>query len=144
MTCLLLVFSSCGKDLLEETVVSNISNAYLNTAKGYEDGVRAAYSTLRYFYGTQQGLTLTEYGTDIYATGADGGYKGFHFYDAQLQPTVDYLTNTWDELYRGINTCNAIIGKAETVTGLSAATLKLRVAEAKFLRAHSSPTIWWS
>lgn len=136
MTCLLLVFSSCGKDLLEETVVSNISNAYLNTAKGYEDGVRAAYSTLRYFYGTQQGLTLTEYGTDIYATGADGGYKGFHFYDAQLQPTVDYLTNTWDELYRGINTCNAIIGKAETVTGIAAATLKLRVAEAKFLRAH--------
>lgn len=136
MTCLILVFSSCGKDLLEETVISNISNAYLNTGPGYEDGVRAAYSSLRFFYGTQQGLTLTEYGTDIYATGADGGYKGFHFYDAQLQPTVDYLTNTWDELYRGINTCNAIIGKAETVTGLSAATIKLRVAEAKFLRAH--------
>jgi starch-binding outer membrane protein, SusD/RagB family len=133
----MLFFSvSCGKDVLEETVISNIGNDYMNTPKGFEDAVRAAYSTLRYFYGTQQGLTLTEYGTDIYATGADGSYKGFHFYDAQLQPTVDYLINTWDELYRGINTCNAIIDRSANVTGLADATKKLRVAEAKFLRAH--------
>ncbi len=136
MACLMLTFFSCGEDFLDEEVISNIGNDYMNTPKGYEDAVRAAYSTLRYYYGTQQGLTLTEYGTDIYATGADGGYKGFHFYDAQLQPTVDYLINTWDELYRGINTCNAIIGRAANVTGLPEATKKLRVAEAKFLRAH--------
>ncbi len=136
MAGLLLTSFSCGKDLLDEEVISNIGNDYMNTPKGYEDAVRAAYSTLRYFYGTQQGLTLTEYGTDIYATGADGGYKGFHFYDAQLQPTVDYLINTWDELYRGINTCNAIIERAPNVAGLSDAVKKLRVAEAKFLRAH--------
>ncbi len=136
LACLMLSFFSCGKDILQETVISNIGNDYLNTAKGFEDGVRAAYSSLRFFYGTQQGLTLTEYGTDIYATGADGAYKGFHFYDAQLQPTVDYLINTWDELYRGINTCNAVIDRAVEVKGLSDAIKKLRVAEAKFLRAH--------
>ncbi|MEP7267141.1 MAG: RagB/SusD family nutrient uptake outer membrane protein [Saprospiraceae bacterium] len=136
MACLLFSFFSCGKDLLQETVVSNIGNDYINTPKGFEDAVRAAYSSLRFFYGTQQGLTLTEYGTDIYATGADGGYKGFHFYDAQLQPTVDYLINTWDELYRGINTCNAIIDRAANVVGVPDVTKKLRVAEAKFLRAH--------
>jgi len=136
MACLMLTFFSCGKDILDEEVISNIGNDYMNTPKGFEDAVRAAYSTLRYYYGTQQGLTLTEYGTDIYATGADGGYKGFHFYDAQLQPTVDYIINTWDELYRGINTCNAIIERASQVTGLPDATKKLRVAEAKFLRAH--------
>lgn len=131
-----LLFSgfSC-KDLLKEEIISGIGNDYINTPKGFEDAVNAAYSTLRYFYATQQGLTLTEYGTDIYATGADGGYKGFHFYDTQLNPTVDYLANTWDELYRGINTCNAIIGRAPEST-VSEATKKVRVAEAKFLRAQ--------
>lgn len=131
---MLMATQSC-KDLLDETVVSGIGNDYMNTPKGFEDAVKAAYSSLRYFYGSQQGLTLTEYGTDIYATGADGGYKGFHFYDTQMQPTVDYLINTWDELYRGINTCNAIIDRAPKAT-VSDAIKKLRVAEAKFLRAH--------
>ncbi len=131
---MLLTTQSC-KDLLDEKVVSGIPNDYMNTTKGFEDAVKSAYSSLRYFYGTQQGLTLTEYGTDIYATGADGGYKGFHFYDTQMQPTVDYLINTWDELYRGINTCNAVIERAPKAA-VTDAIKKLRVAEAKFLRAH--------
>jgi starch-binding outer membrane protein, SusD/RagB family len=134
VVALLFTTQSC-KDILNETVVSGIGNAYINTPKGFEDAVKSAYSSLRYYYGTQQGLTLTEYGTDIYATGADGGYKGFHFYDTQLQPTVDYLGNTWDELYRGINTCNAVIERAPEAT-VTDAVKKLRVAEAKFLRAH--------
>jgi starch-binding outer membrane protein, SusD/RagB family len=133
---LLLISTSC-QDLLKETVISNIGNDYMNTAKGFEDATKAAYSSLRTFYGTQLGLTFTEYGTDIYATGADGSYKGFHFYDTQIQPTIDYLAILWDESYRGINTCNAIIGRAGTaITGITEATKKLRVAEAKFLRAH--------
>lgn len=131
---MLMLTQSC-KDILDETVISGIGNDYMNTPKGFEDGVKAAYSSLRYYYGTQQGLTLTEYGTDIYATGADGGYKGFHFYDTQLNPTVDYLINTWDELYRGVNTCNAVIGRAPKVN-ISDAVKKQRIAEAKFLRAH--------
>ncbi len=134
VVALLFTSQSC-KDILDETVVSGIGNDYINTPKGFEDAVKSAYSSLRYYYGTQQGLTMTEYGTDIYATGADGGYKGFHFYDTQLQPTVDYLGNTWDELYRGINTCNAVIDRAPAAT-VTEAIKKLRVAEAKFLRAH--------
>ncbi len=132
----LLFMSTSCKDLLKEEVISNIGNDYMNTAKGFEDATKAAYSSLRTFYGTQLGLTFTEYGTDIYATGADGGYKGFHFYDNQIQPTVDYLAIFWDEMYRGINTCNAVIERAAKVAGVSDATKKLRVAEVKFLRAH--------
>lgn len=132
----LLLWSTSCQDILKEEVISNIGNDYMNTAKGFEDATKAAYSSLRTFYGTQLGLTFTEYGTDIYATGADGGYKGFHFYDNQIQPTVNYLFQLWDEMYKGINTCNAIIERAAAVTGVSDATKKLRVAEAKFLRAH--------
>lgn len=130
---LMFVSQSC-KDVLKEEVISQIGNDYINTPKGFNDAVNAAYSTLRGWYGTQQGLTMTEYGTDIYATGADGGYKGFHFYDTQLNPSVDWLASVWDEMYRGINTCNAVIGRAPTATGISDAVKAQRVAECKFLR----------
>jgi hypothetical protein len=133
---LLALLSQSCKDLLDEKVISSIGNDYMNTSKGFEDAVKAAYSSLRTYYGTQQGLTVTEYGTDIYATGADGSYKGFHFYDTQLNPQVDYLAQVWDELYRGINTCNAIIDRAPNVPDVADAVKKQRVAEAKFLRAH--------
>jgi starch-binding outer membrane protein, SusD/RagB family len=132
---LLLVGQSCS-NVLEEKVISSIGNDYINTPKGFEDAARAAYAPLRAYYGTQQGLTMTEYGTDLYATGADGGYKGFHFYDTQLNSFVDFLANVWDELYRGINTCNAVIERAPAATGITDALKKQRVAEMKFLRAH--------
>ena len=135
LVAFMMVGQSC-EDVLKETGISNIGNDYINTGKGFEDAVKAAYSSLRNYYGTQQGLTLTEYGTDLFATGADGGYKGFHFYDAQLQPTVDYLAIIWDETYRGINTCNAVIERAPKVTGVTDAVKKQRIAEVKFLRAH--------
>ncbi len=139
MMSVMLASQSC-EDLLVEKVVSGIGNDYMNTPKGFEDAVKSAYSSLRNYYGTQPGLTITEYGTDIYATGADGSYKGFHFYDTQLQGGVgsasgDLLAALWDELYKGVNTCNAIIERAPKVT-LSEAVIKQRVAEAKFLRAH--------
>ncbi|SDE49609.1 RagB/SusD domain-containing protein [Dyadobacter soli] len=135
MAALMLAGQGC-KDVLDEKIISGVGTDYLNTPKGFEDGVKAAYSSLRFYYATQQGLTMSEFGTDIYATGADGGYKGFHFYDGQLNPTVDYLATTWDELYKGINTCNAVIERAPNVTGVADNIKKLRVAEAKFLRGH--------
>jgi starch-binding outer membrane protein, SusD/RagB family len=131
-----LCFSQSCESILDEKVISGIGNDYINTAKGFQDGVNAAYSPLRAYHATQPGLTLTEYGTDLYATGADGGYKGFHFYDAQLNPNVNYLQDIWDELYRGINTCNAVIERAPKVTGVTDAVKAARVAEVKFLRAY--------
>jgi starch-binding outer membrane protein, SusD/RagB family len=131
----MLVSQSC-KDVLKETVISSIGNAYIETPAGFNAAINSAYGALRGYYGTQMGLTVTEYGTDLYATGADGGYKGFHFYDAQLNSQVDWLKLIWDELYRGINTCNAVIERAPTATGLSDVLKKQRVAEMKYLRAH--------
>ncbi len=131
----MMVGQSC-EDVLKETVVSGISNDYISTPAGFNAAINSAYASLRGFYGTQMGLTVTEYGTDLYATGADGSYKGFHFYDAQLNSQVDWLKSIWDELYRGINTCNAVIERAPSATGITDAVKKQRVAEMKFLRAH--------
>jgi starch-binding outer membrane protein, SusD/RagB family len=135
-TLAFVMMSQSCKDVLKEDVISQIGNEYLDSPKGFNDAVNAAYSSLRSYYGSQQGLTFTEYGTDIYATGADGGYKGFHFYDNQLNSSVDWLANVWDDLYRGINTCNAVIVRGQKpITGITDAIRNQRVGEAKFLRA---------
>lgn len=48
---------SC-EGLLEENVVSNIGNDYLNTPSGLNDGLQAAYSSFRSWYGTERGNNL--------------------------------------------------------------------------------------
>ena len=131
----MLISQSCS-DLLKEEIVSGVSNDYITTPAGFNAAINSAYASLRGYYGTQMGLTVTEYGTDLYATGADGGYKGFHFYDAQLNSQVDWLKLIWDELYRGINTCNAVIERAPKATGITDALKNQRIAEMKFLRGH--------
>ncbi|WP_221391148.1 RagB/SusD family nutrient uptake outer membrane protein [Dyadobacter sp. NIV53] len=126
---------SC-KDLLDEKIVSSINDDYISTAPGFNSATNAAYSSLRNFYGTERGISMTEYGTDLYSAGADGSFKGFHFYDSQLIGTVSIIQEVWEELYKGINTCNAVIERAPEVTGLTDAVKAQRVAEVKFLRAH--------
>ncbi|MFM6938517.1 MAG: RagB/SusD family nutrient uptake outer membrane protein [Aquirufa sp.] len=134
-SAIMLGTASCS-DLLKETVVSSISNDYIATTPGFIAATNAAYTPLRSFYATERGLTMSEYGTDIYSAGADGSYKGFHFYDSQLTSSVDILAQLWDETYKGINTINAVIDRAPTVTGLSDAVKAQRVGEMKYLRAH--------
>lgn len=134
-SAIMLGTASCS-DLLKETVVSSISNDYIATTPGFIAATNAAYTPLRSFYATERGLTMSEYGTDIYSAGADGSFKGFHFYDSQLTSSVSILAELWDETYRGINTINAVIDRAPAVTGISDAVKNQRVAEMKYLRAH--------
>ncbi len=127
---------SC-QDALQEDVISQIGNDYLNSPKGLEDGVNAAYSSLRTWYGTERGHNLTEFGTDIYTNGADGSWKFMNTYTNEFDSQNGHVRELWDDLYRGINTCNAVIERAESVTGVSETIKKQRIAEVKFIRAHN-------
>lgn len=133
---LTLSFAFSCQDALQEDVVSQIGNDYLNTAKGLEDGVSAAYTSLRAWYGTERGHNLTEFGTDIYTNGADGSWKFMNTYTNQFDSQNGHVRELWDEFYRGINTCNAVIDRAVNVTGVSETVKKQRIAEVKFIRAH--------
>lgn len=137
-TALVIGFStmvSCD-GFLEEDVVSQIGNDYLNTPKGLNDGINAAYSTMRAWYGTERGNNFTIFGTDLFTNGADGSWKFMNFYTNQFDSQNGHARELWDELYRGINTCNAVIDRSVEVAGASEDVLKQRVAEAKFIRAH--------
>lgn len=134
-SAIMLGTASCS-DLLDETVVSAISNDYIATTPGFIAATNAAYTPLRTFYGSERGLTLTEYGTDIYNAGADGSFKGFHLYDSQLTSASSIVRDLWNDFYRGINTINAVIDRAPSVTGVSDAIKATRVGEMRYLRAH--------
>ncbi|MDX5340185.1 MAG: RagB/SusD family nutrient uptake outer membrane protein [Cyclobacteriaceae bacterium] len=127
---------SC-QDQLQEDVISQIGSNYMNTPKGIEDAVNAAYTSLRAWYGTERGHNMTEFGTDIYTNGADGSWKFMNTYTNQFDSQNGHVRELWDEFYRGINTCNAIIDRAPNVTGMTESVKKQRVAEAKFVRAHN-------
>jgi starch-binding outer membrane protein, SusD/RagB family len=131
---MLSTFSCQG--ILDEEVISRIGNDYMNTAGGFNDGVNAAYSTLRMWYGTERGNNFTVFGTDTYRMGSDGSWKFINQYTNQFDSRTGQLNEIWDESYRGINTCNALIERAPNVTGIPDATKATRLAEVKFLRAH--------
>jgi hypothetical protein len=131
----LLGYPSC-QDVLDEEVISQVESNYMNTAKGLDDAVNAAYSSMRAWYGTERGNNLTIFGTDTYTNGADGSWKFMNTYTTQFDTQNGHITQLWDEFYRGINTTNAIIERAPSVTGMTEEIKKQRVAEAKFIRAH--------
>ncbi|MDO9551400.1 RagB/SusD family nutrient uptake outer membrane protein [Rhodonellum sp.] len=133
---LALMGTQACEDILEENVISNVGNNYLNTASGLNDGVNAAYSSIRAWYGTERGNNFSVFGTDTYTNGADGSFKFMNFYTSDFDSQNAHARELWDQFYQGINTCNAVIERAPNVTGLSETIRKQRVAEVKFIRAH--------
>src|SRR5213079_465831 len=119
---------------LNEDVVTGLTPGAYGTEALFQEFVNASYEPLRSFWAQERGFTLTEFGTDIYTKGADGSYKFVNDYTTQLNPTVDYFTNTWNDFYRAINTINAALDQAPVVQMDSSVKVE-RMAEVRFLRA---------
>lgn len=129
-----LTTTSCDKYLEEQQVSDAGANTYYINANGIEDAVDASYSFLKYIWTNERSFSMTTFGTDAHSNGADGGYKSFNYYDNGLASNVDILQQVWDNVYRGINQANAVIDRAANAPDMSADQVKLRIAEAKFLR----------
>jgi len=139
ISILLLFLSSCNK-LLDEDVRSQVVGSYLSTAKGFQDGVNASYSSLRnIFCGIEDnGIipNITVFGTDTYTNGFDGGAKMWNSYNTDLNPRNFFINSNWNNLYIAVNTCNAVINRAPEVAGLTDALKNTRVGEVRFIRAQ--------
>lgn len=125
---------SCDKFIEEELVTDVSAASYYTTESGLEDGVKAAYSSFKPFYGQEMGAAMTTFGTDIWQNGADGGHKVFNFYDGGLNGSESYIRDSWDTWYRGINQANGVINRSVDVE-MDEAQKNLRIAEVRFLRA---------
>lgn len=132
---LLFILPSCNK-MLDEDVKSQAVYDYLETPNGFEDATKAAYSSLKNFYGQERGFTLTVFGTDTYTMGADGAFKFVNQYTPELDGRLSIIREIWNEFYIAINTCNTVIDMAPNLKGVTDKVKNTRVAEARFLRAH--------
>ena len=133
LAALLLGGAAACVDLTEHPI-TGITSQYYNTPAGFEAAVNAMYQPMRNWLPLERGATMTVFGTDEYTKGADGSYKFFNDYTAQLNGDVDFIRDTWFEFYRGINTANTVIAAAPTAT-VTDAVKATRVGEAQFLRA---------
>src|SRR5256886_2423876 len=95
-----------GRQDLNEDVITGLTPGAYGSEAVFQALVNASYEPLRSFWAQERGFTLTEFGTDIYTKGADGSYKFVNDYTTQLNPTVDYFTNSCNDFYRAINTIN--------------------------------------
>jgi hypothetical protein len=131
----LLGSQSCAD--LSETPISQVGSDYIDSPAGFEAAVKAAYSSLRDYYGTEAAMTLTVFGTDTYTMGADGSFKFVNQYTSQIDGRLGPTNSVWNSFYQALNTINVALDASERLTtGIDANVKKRRVAELKFLRAH--------
>lgn len=137
VTLLLIGLFSC-QSILEETPVGlATAESYYSTPGGLEDGLKAAYTPLRRFYGREEAFFLTVNGTDMFTNGFGGvtNYPDINNYSANFLGSNAFVTAVWDNFYVGINQANAVINRAPGVAGLTEATRARITGEARFLRA---------
>ncbi|MBD3629632.1 RagB/SusD family nutrient uptake outer membrane protein [Cyclobacterium sp.] len=132
----LLGLSACEEILVEDPVSLATAEGYYLTPGGIEDGLKASYTTLRSFYGQQNGFFLTVTGTDIFTNGFGGIANNPHInnYSPNFLGTSGTVTNIWNNLYVGVNQCNTVVNRVEDVSGISSQRKAEIEAEARFLR----------
>lgn len=132
-----LIFNfSCEDVLTEDPVSLATADSHYSTAKGIEDGLKAAYSPLRRFYGRQEGFFLTVTGTDIFTNGFGGvaNAPDINNYSANLLGTNGMITTVWNQFYVGINQCNTVVERTPAVNDMSEEEKARVMGEARFLR----------
>ena len=135
---------SCDTDdlIIENSVSNQTANNYFSTPSGFEDLSKSIYPLLRPI---SQLRELTLNGTDLFsgATAWDqvGNQlnTGIETYGPEFTEGVSEVQDFWVYNYKNINRANTVISRSTGVenAGTYAATLDIRVAEAKFIRSLS-------
>src|SRR5574344_37548 len=137
----LMLFSSCS---LDETPQGTLSEDQLNNAASADKLAIAAYAVLVQGDDMNSSFSLWEYGD----TRSDDAYKGgagaadgqvFHFQELEQGiTTADWnLNDMWYRLYVCVGRANTALRVIEAVPDASYPLKQQRIAEMRFLRAHS-------
>lgn len=136
--CVMIV-SGCSKRL-EEKPYTVFSTEYFKTASGFQAGINAVYSGLRFLYGPEGAVGLGSDGTDefTYAEQPRNGAGGTQDYLTLGNYTLDAsngaLLTPWNRSFNNINIANALVEYAGEVP-MAAAEKTVLVAEVRYLRA---------
>ncbi len=143
MTVALLTASYGCNDILDENPKTAFTADYYKTAQGFQDGLNASYSYLRFQYGSNPALGLNITGTDEFTFGPEPNYnssgdnqphKLMGTYD--VTPQAGYLQVTFNRTFPVINTLNGLVDLADQVPTFTDQQYRESVAQARYLRAH--------
>src|SRR5215510_10315727 len=105
-TCTAIIFSSCKKKLVEYNPSGLTGQTLYSQAAGFETLVNAAYSFSRFWYGKEEGYSISEQGTDITTNGTGDVYPQLSTYNNLQGSNTTALNLEWNILYAAINLCN--------------------------------------
>ncbi|MEX2514359.1 MAG: RagB/SusD family nutrient uptake outer membrane protein [Cyclobacteriaceae bacterium] len=126
-------------DLTEKMITDTVADTQFSTPEGLDEALVGTYVPLRWYYGREPGLLMNLFGTDLFKEGQSYNSEWDNYGpglnpSAVLSPSGDVLV--WEHFYRGINYANTVISRADDIEDLNENTKTLKVAEARFLRAH--------
>jgi starch-binding outer membrane protein, SusD/RagB family len=123
----------CSFDITEFNPSGTTAETVFRTPEGFETLVNASYSYARWWYGKEDGYSVSEMGTDLWLSGNGDVHPTLTSYQ-NLSSTQGALTTLWEKLYTAVNLTNAgIQGIGES--GLTGARKATREGELRFLRA---------
>ncbi len=135
----LLLAAACTKKL-DENPYTVFSVEYFKTPAGYQNGINALYSGMRFLYGPEGAVGIGVDGTDewTYAEQPRNGAGGTADYLTLGNYTLDFangaILTPWNRSYNNINLANAIVDLAPEVP-LPDEQKNVMLGEARFLRA---------
>lgn len=122
-------------EYLEENNMSGLTaDGYYATVEGIEALVNSCYTPMRFWYGKENGIALTETGTDIFTRGNGMENPPVALYNSDLSGANNPINFYWTRLYSALNTTNAAVTRIAD-SPLSVSLKPIREGEARFLRA---------
>ncbi len=138
-TGLALMFVSCMfscKNLDEYNPSNPSADAVWNTPQGFVTNVNAAYSEQRSWYGKEDGIFMSESGTDLWYNRDKNTYAAQLTQYAGFGPTTGNPNKAaWTLLWKSINLCNAGINRINDAGFVDMNERNRREGELRFLRA---------
>lgn len=134
LPALLLGSASCESFLDEENVSGLTASGYYSTAEGIESLVNSLYTPMRFWYGKENGIALTETGTDIFTRGNGMENPPVALYNSDLSGANAPINFYWGRFYAALNATNAAVARIPD-SPLPEAQKAIRLGEARFLRA---------
>lgn len=144
----LLIFSSCSK-VLEYTPTGVLSSSDLKSPIAIEGLVNSAYSAIgngdmigpiysNWAYGSVRSDDAYKGGG---GTGDVGEIDAMEHYNLVSPSMGAFVSKTWTNVFKSISRANVALRAVNTLTDAEFPNKKIRIAELKFLRAHSYMTL---
>jgi len=144
----LLILSSCSK-VLDYTPTGVLASSDLKSPIAIEGLVNAAYSSIgngdmigpiysKWAYGSVRSDDSYKGGG---GTGDVGEIDAMEHYNLVTPSMGAFVSRSWTNLYKSISRANVALRAVNTLTDAEFPNKKIRIAELKFLRAHSYMTL---